>query len=208
MRRVLLLIMVLTLAFPVCACSEESDGFWGGIGAFFRGLEKPKTYTVRYFVEGEEYFPDYEFELEYIEIMWMCGLLDEPSYIAQTRALRGLDDEEKRASYMRGEEIMQYEPPQRAGYRGSWDIELPEIMDGRDYMVNAVYTKAFCLEFSAYDAILDVNVPYGSFYLLEGEEISADMIPEPPEGCVWEAVPDFMPPQDVTCVAVKAREAD
>ena len=203
MRKLLILLLVTATVFSSNALGE---GFLDGIFSFFG----PKTYTITYYVDGVEYFPKYEASLEGIIFYQMLGLMNEEQAAEQLAELSKLTDEEKRCVYEKGQEIIDYAPPAREDCIASWDIQLPPIMDGKDYTLNAVYSSAeYRLEFVVYDAILGVYVPVERIILKSGETITQDMIPEVPEEYAGEyewdltALPEGMPVGNVQIQLVK-----
>jgi len=178
-----------------------------------------RTWTVRYFVEGEEYFPAHETEIAALEYYEYLGIYTADQIDAQIEELTKRSDEDKRATYAKGDEIYAYEVPAKEGYNGVWDKELPATMDKKDYVLNAVYTIGqYTLSFvdGHYEGDTDATSeeahehaalcePITATY---GEPIDAALLPalpEAPEGytATWsEAIPATMPGYDTTIEVV------
>ncbi len=90
-----------------------------------------RTYTVRYFVDDNEYFPKVQTEVE------VSAMFGTPTDYDTLNAAMSFD--QKVAKYKNGEKITAYGAPARVGYVGHWDAELPETMGRTDYTLNAVY---------------------------------------------------------------------
>ena len=142
MKKIFALVLAAVLAFSACALSEEAGGGWSGIFSFFSKIMPQKQYTVRYFVDGEEYFPMSESLIESYQLFVYLEIITEEYAAEMIEDIMKWTDEEKRLSYAVGEEIYIYNPPYREGYTGTCDRELPETMDGQDYELHAVYTIA------------------------------------------------------------------
>lgn len=172
-----------------------------------------RSYTVKYYVDGEEYFPKYESEVTSIDYLYQMGMMDEATALANLDALEEYDEDDKRASYAKGEEIYAYEPPVREGYIGTWDKELPAVMDKQDYELNAVYTIGHytvsvvdgtipgATEGEAQATLCEpITATYG-----EALDVEWPALPEAPEGftATWsEAFPETVPGYDMVIEVV------
>lgn len=182
--------------------------------AIFATWLNARTYTVKYYVDGEEYFP-------YVETMILMQQMTQGTSTDYETLNAQLPEEEKRATYSAGDTVIQYEPMAKVGYVGAWDKELPEIMDRRNYELNAIYTIGeYTLTFmdgelpeddeatpDEADEAEDVGqVMYTQTYTY-GAEIDQSALPQLPavEGydVAWDAdIPETMPGNDLTITAV------
>lgn len=216
MKRVLVWILIFFTVLSGAGFSEDAKANSGEEGiSLFQWLFSTlfckndlNTYTIYYYVDGEEYFPYYESKVEAVWDARGQGLIDKEEAEKELRKLSRLSKEEKRSKYRIGDKIISYEPSGRVNMIGSWDQELPEIMDGQNYILNAVYTQAYYLRFTTYDFLLDVDTPFVIYLLEEGTEITEDMIPEPPSASkgyisVWQDIPETMPAYDVSIKSIQ-----
>ena len=212
MKRFLVFFLIAVICmFPVCAPAEEEGGFLSDIASLFTGFMKPRLYTVRYFVDGEEYFPAHEAEMELLNFYYMFGMMSAEEVETQIKLLNEKTDEEKRVHYERGEEIWNYDVPYKEGYVGAWDMQLPEKMGKTDYELHAVYTiGTYTITFK--DSGNGGN-SYSTGILAEitgiyGEAIDDKLIPalpDAPEGyaAVWDKeIPETIPGADMTVEVV------
>ena len=165
-----------------------------------------RTFTVKYFDEnGTEIFPAFENEVLMQQLLYGTTINEED-----------YTDEQKRAAYSKGSEIYDYAPPAKEGYRGSWDKELPEKMDGKNYELHAIYEIG---DFTL--TIEDGHNPVGEHSEEEEHEhevfktvtaafgdpidLSDVQLPEAPEGYTVEwsqPLPETMPGFDTTIYVV------
>ena len=170
-----------------------------------------RTFTVKYFDEnGEEIFPAFENEL-YIQ-----QLINGVTFTEEELAEITVD--QKRATYSKGSEIYDYSTPTKEGYVGRWDKELPDIMDGKNYELHAIYEIGqFTLtvqdghnpveeetategEAHEHEVFFEATATYG-----EPVDLSAIQLPEAPEGyeVAWsQELPTTMPGYDTVIEVV------
>ncbi len=175
-----------------------------------------RTFTVKYFDEnGEEIFPAFENEIYVQQLLYGATFTEEElaSYTA----------EQKRATYSKGSEIYDYAVPTKEGYVGTWDKELPDTMDGKNYELHAKYEigqftltvqdghnpveeVATAGEAHDHEVFFTATATYG-----EPVDLSAVTLPEAPEGYTvdWsEPLPEKMPGFDTTITVVYTEIAE
>ncbi len=165
-----------------------------------------RTYTVKYFDEnGTEIFPAFDNEVLVQQLLYGTTINEEE-----------YTDEQKRATYSKGSEIYDYAPPAKEGYHGRWDVELPDIMDGNDYELHAIYEIG---DFTL--TIEDGHNPVGEHAVDEEHDhevfktvtaafgdpidLSDVQLPEAPEGYTVEwsqPLPETMPGFDTTIYVI------
>lgn len=163
-----------------------------------------KTFTVQYYVDGEEVFPAVDAQLE---LQAMMG------YEVDASIYNDMTAEEKRATYSYGDTVIDYAPPAREGHVGKWDAELPETMDRKNYKLNAIYEYGtYTITFTegvvpGADAAAEPVVIASAEYTYQ-DPIDASIVPAlpaAPEGyeVAWDIeVPEVMPGYDVVINAV------
>ncbi len=170
-----------------------------------------RTFTVKYFDEnGEEIFPAFENELYVQQLLYGTTYTEEE--------LAEITVDQKRATYSKGSEIYDYSVPTKEGYVGTWDKELPDIMDGKNYELHAIYeigqftltvqdghnpveeAEATEGEAHEHEVFFTATATYG-----EPVDLSAIQLPEAPEGYTveWsEELPTTMPGHDTVIEVV------
>ncbi|MBQ1258143.1 MAG: preprotein translocase subunit SecG [Clostridia bacterium] len=169
-----------------------------------------RTFTVKYFDEnGEEIFPAFENQLYVQQLLYGTTYTEEQ--------LAEVTVEQKRATYSKGSEVYDYSTPTKEGYVGRWDKELPDVMDGKNYELHAIYEIGqFTLtvqdghnpvdehategEAHEHDVFFTETATYG-----EPVDLSAIQLPEAPEGyeVAWsQELPTTMPGYDTVIEVV------
>lgn len=201
MKRWVSLFLIMMIIFSTAAISEEISESFGFLQSVLSWIQNPvwkKTYTVKYFDEtGEEIFPAFENDIYVQQLLYGITFTDEE--------LACFTVDQKRATYFKGDEVYDYPVPLKEGYVGQWDQELPDVMDGRDYELHAVYTigQYTLMIWDGQDMIYEYTAAYG-----DSLDLSHIKLPDAPEGYTaeWsEPLPDSMPGFD-TLIMVVYRE--
>ncbi|MBQ3078815.1 MAG: preprotein translocase subunit SecG [Clostridia bacterium] len=133
--------------------------------AIFATWYNAKTFTVQYFVDGEEVFPAVDAQIQTDILMAQLQGTEAPDPSIYDE----LSVEDKRATYAFGAEVYDFDPPAREGYVGTWDQELPETMNRKNYKLNAIYTKGvYTLTF------MDGELPTAEEPVVEGEDAAVE----------------------------------
>ncbi len=219
MKKLVSVLVILTFISMNCAIAEQSggeEGLFGRLSSLFTRPFWRKTYTVTYFDEnGEEIFPAFENQIMVEQLLY--GI----TYTAEE--LAAIPVEQKRAIYQKGDEVFDYPVPLKEGYAGRWDLELPDVMDGKDYELHAVYEIGqFTLviqdghnptdehdekgEAHEHEVFFELTATFG-----EPLDLSSVRLPDAPEGYTveWsEPLPETMPGFDTYILAMYKKIAD